>query len=108
MDNKNDAMCSECSMSCIGKHIEEMYFDKKIPNDFKVYGDTLEKIFRDAELLNNRYSDKLSYGAIALYSYLDRLSVGLQLFMTLNRKFELSLLNRSDLIPLTKDMSEIL
>ncbi len=56
--------------------------------------------YREAEYLKSRYGNDISYGAVGVYSYLDRLNTGLKMFMLLNRKFRLDLLGKEDLIEL--------
>jgi hypothetical protein len=55
-------------------------------------------------LLKADYGDetvRIPTGAIGLYSYLNRVSVGLKQFMALNRKFALRYISREDIVPLT-------
>ncbi len=42
-------------------------------------------------------------GAIGVFSYLNKIAFGLRHFAALNRKFNLSLLDKGDLIPLTAE-----
>ncbi len=46
---------------------------------------------------------QVSPGSIGVYSFIKRVSWGMKLFMTLNRKFKRELLDQSDVIPLTKE-----
>ena len=58
----------------------------------------------EAASLNHMYrhlGERIPAGSVGLYSFLQRVRGGLQLMMTLNRKFKLSLLDQSDVIPLT-------
>lgn len=48
-------------------------------------------------------ADEFSLGAVGVFSYLNKIAFGLKHFAALNRKFDVSYLNRSDLIPLTRD-----
>ena len=50
---------------------------------------------------------KLPAGAIALYSYINKLKQGLQQFMAGARKFALKHIDRNDIVALTKDSAEI-
>jgi hypothetical protein len=62
------------------------------------------EIFADFRLLKADYGDETltQTGAIGLYSYLNRVSVGLKQFMALNRKFALRYIRREDIVPLTQ------
>lgn len=87
-----------------GKNMEVLIKKGQIPKPYKDLGDNLDSIFRDAKYIKNIYknkNDSISYGAIGVYSYLNRLSFGMKLLMALNRKFSLKYIDQSDLIPLT-------
>ncbi|WP_312159921.1 glutamate synthase-related protein [Oscillibacter sp.] len=78
---------------------------------FQKYGSTVEEIFGDLPDLCAIYgTEARSYptGAIGVFSYLRKIGFGVAHFAALNRKFNLSLLDRSDLIPLTGDAHELL
>lgn len=89
-----------------GRRIGELIQSGHTPSQFQRFGDTLEKVFYDWDIIRWQYSecaDAITSGAIGVYSYLDRLSFGLRLLLTLNRKFDISLLNVEDLIALTPE-----
>lgn len=101
------AMAAAMAGDRLGKLLEE----GTLPTQYRRFGSAREELFRDWELLAWRYRDRkelLTPGGVGVYSYLDRLSFGLKLLMTLNRKFDLSLLGREDLIPLTRQAKECL
>lgn len=78
---------------------------------FQKYGSTVEEIFGDLPDLCAIYgSEARNYptGAIGVFSYLRKIGFGIAHFSALNRKFNLSLLDRSDLIPLTNDAHNLL
>jgi hypothetical protein len=78
---------------------------------FEKYGSTVEEIFGDLPDLCAIYgSEARNYptGAIGVFSYLRKIGFGIAHFSALNRKFNLSLLDRSDLIPLTFDAQNLL
>lgn len=94
-----------------GKNMGELIKENKTPKTHLVFGDEADTIFKDAKYIRSIYNDEskaISYGAIGLYSYINRLSFGLKLFMTLNRKFSLKYIDQSDVIPLTKEAREYL
>ncbi|MDI9502973.1 MAG: FMN-binding glutamate synthase family protein, partial [Tissierellia bacterium] len=49
-----------------------------------------------------------STGAIGVFSYLNRIAFGLKHFGALNRKFDVRLFDRSDLLPLTEQAKQLL
>jgi hypothetical protein len=93
------------------KNVGEMIKNGNIPLAYKNYGDSLETIFRDYKLIKHRYREaksQITTGSVGVYSYIERVSFGLKLFMTLNRKFKLSYINQDDIIPLTYEAKEYL
>jgi hypothetical protein len=94
-----------------GKTIGELIEKGNTPKTHLAFGDDADTIFKDAKYIKSIYKadhNPISYGSIGLYSYINRLSFGLKLFMTLNRKFNLKYIDQSDVIPLTKEAREYL
>ena len=101
------AMAAATSAKTMG----EMIKAGNVPAHLKKYGSTVREIFKDLPDLRALYgkeADNFSTGAIGVYSYLNRIDHGVRHFCALNRKFDVKLLNRSDLIPLTADAYDIL
>ena len=72
--------------------------------------DTIEKIFVNAETLKSKYGkdyEKIPAGAIGMYTFCDRLMLGLQQLMAGARKFSINHLERKDLVSLTKEAVEV-
>lgn len=89
----------------VGKRVGDLINKGEVPKEYQRFGSTLEEIFADIRELKEFYGSKvtnISTGAIGLYSYINRISLGLQQFMVLNRKFALRYIDRSDIIPLTE------
>lgn len=92
-----------------GKNVGELIKKNQTPKTHLTFGDEADTIFKDAKYIKSIYKDEsISYGAIGLYSYINRLSFGMKLLMTLNRKFKLKFIDQSDIIPLTKEAKEYL
>ena len=94
-----------------GKFMGELIKENKTPKTHHIFGDEADTIFKDAKYIKSIYKDgskPISYGAIGLYSYINRISFGMKLLMTLNRKFSLKYIDQSDVIPLTKEAREYL
>ncbi len=91
------------------KKIGEMIKNGAVPTIYKEYGTAVDSTFVEAATLRKMYKDvkgQVSPGSIGVYSFIKRVSWGMKLFMTLNRKFKLELLDQSDIIPLTRDAKE--
>ncbi|HZK09607.1 MAG TPA: glutamate synthase-related protein [Clostridia bacterium] len=100
------AMSAAMSSKIIGERIKE----NKIPKSYEKYGKTLEEIFSGYRELKPTYGEKtasISPGAVGVYSYLNRVEIGLKQLMALNRKFALKYISREDLVPLTSLAAEV-
>lgn len=94
-----------------GKNIGERIKTGDVPKNLKRYGDTVEEIYGDLADLRAIYgkeANNFSLGAIGVFSYLNKIALGVKHFAALNRKFDISYLDRSDLIPLTRDARDLL
>ena len=94
-----------------GKSIGDAVREGRVPAHLKPYGSTIEELFADLPDLRALYgaeANQFSTGAIGVFSYLNRIAFGLRHFAALNRKFDISLLDQSDLIPLTADARQLL
>lgn len=101
------SMAAAMNASAVGKLIE----DGHVPAHLQKYGSTVQEIFADLPDLRAIYgveADSFSPGAIGVFSYLRKISFGLQHFSALNRKFDVALLDQSDLIPLTAEAKGIM
>ena len=94
-----------------GKKIGDMIKAGNIPPRYKQYGSTVQEIFADLPDLRYIYgkqADDFPTGAIGVFSYLNKMAFGLKHFAALNRKFDIDLVDSSDLIPLTQDARDLL
>ncbi|MDA8098642.1 MAG: FMN-binding glutamate synthase family protein [Nitrospiraceae bacterium] len=94
----------------VGKNIKKWADEDKLPADIKKYGDAPERIFITTETLKAKYGkdfERIPWGAIAMYTFTDRLKLGLQQLMAGARKFALPYLDRHDLVSLTRDAAEV-
>lgn len=101
------AMAAAMTGENVGKRIKE----GKIPGIFQRFGRTVEEIYADLADLRSIYgreADGFPLGAVGVFSYLSKIAFGLKHLAALNRKFDISLLDRSDLIPLTCQARELL
>lgn len=89
----------------VGRNVGEALAAGTLPPEYARFGSTREELFADLRLVKAEYgeeADGIPAGALGLYSYLDRVCVGLRQFMALNRKFALGDIGREDIIPLTE------
>ncbi len=94
-----------------GQKIGEQIKSGNVPEQYKKYGSTVEEIFTDLADLRALYgvkANKFSPGAIGVFSYLNKIAFGIKHFAALNRKFNLDLLDKSDLIPLTAQARDLM
>ena len=102
---------SAMASAMVAKEVGNLIKAGKTPKQYTKYGSSIEEIFADLPDLRAIYGKEANSfppGAIGVFSYLNKIGFGLQHFSALNRKFDLKLLNRSDLIPLTPEAKEIL
>jgi len=81
----------------------------QLPKPFEeLFGSSPEKFFITAAELRAKLGERfkeLPWGAVGLYTYLDKIKVGLQQLMAGVRKWKLNLLDRSDLVALSERAS---
>ena len=95
----------------MGKNIGQQINEGKVPKNLQKYGSSIEEIYSDLPDLRALYgkaADGFSPGAIGVFSYLNKLAFGLRHFAALNRKFDISYLDQTDLIPLTRDAKDLI
>ena len=88
----------------VGRQVGEALRNGSVPKEYAHFGSTVDEIFADLRVLKAEYGGEASdipTGALGLYSFLNRVSVGLKQFMALNRKFALRHIERQDIVPLT-------
>ncbi len=88
-----------------GRNVGEALRKGSVPKEYARFGSSFEEVFADLRLLKAVYGKEaleLPAGAVGVYSFLNRVSVGLREFMALNRKFALEHIAREDIVPLTE------
>lgn len=91
----------------LGNQIKEGKVSKEISGR---YGDKLEQVFASTATLKERFGDNfkdIPPAAIGVFTYFDRLAVGLSQLMCGARKFGLNYIERRDIAALTREASEI-
>jgi glutamate synthase domain-containing protein 2 len=74
------------------------------------YQEMLLRTFTAAEQLKEKYGkdfDKIPPAAIGVYTYYDRLATGLRQLMAGERKFALNLVERNDIMALTREAADV-
>lgn len=93
-----------------GKEVGDRIKANQIPDEYKKYGDSIDTIFAEMGELKGIYGSNavIPTGAAGVYSYLNKLAFGLQHLAALNRKFDIRLLNKDDVIPMTEEALKII
>jgi glutamate synthase domain-containing protein 2 len=95
----------------VGKNIEQWLKDGKLPNTVGQFGVTAEEIFVNYEDVKNIVgADEMKYiplGAVGIYSYADKLKVGLQQLMAGARCFSVPAITRRELMSLTEECAKV-
>jgi glutamate synthase domain-containing protein 2 len=94
----------------VGKNIGQWLAEGDLPKTVAKYGKSVEEIFVSYEELKGKYGDAMKdipLGAIGIYTFSQKLRVGLQQLMAGSRNFKLSLVSRKDLMALTEDAAKI-
>jgi glutamate synthase domain-containing protein 2 len=89
----------------VGREVGEALKSGSVPREYARFGSCVDEVFADLRILKAEYGDEadsIPTGAVGLYSYLNRVCVGLKQFMALNRKFALQHIGREDIVPLTE------
>ncbi len=87
-----------------GQLLEETY------GKGKEYQEALLRTFIGAAQLKEKYGEdfkRIPPAAIAVYTYYDRIATGLRQLMAGARKFALNLIDRNDLVALTREAAEV-
>lgn len=91
----------------VGQLIEE---GKRVPRSMRKFGNSVEELYGDLPDLRAIYgkeANKFPLGAVGVFSYLNKIAFGLKHFAALNRKYDISYLDRSDLLPLTRNAKDL-
>ncbi len=83
---------------------------RKEHGDGDGYHEAFERTFVNVGKLKGKYGkdfDKIPPAAIGMYNYYQRLATGMRQLMAGARKFSLNLIERSDLVSLTREATEI-
>jgi len=83
----------------------------KLPKTVSKFGSTVEEIFVNYEMVKDIVGPdeikNIPLGAIGIYSFSDKIAVGLQQMMAGSRNLSLPFISREDLISLTEECSKV-
>jgi glutamate synthase domain-containing protein 2 len=95
----------------VGKNIEQWLKDGKLPNTVSQFGSTPEEIFVNYEdvkaIVGAGEIKNIPLGAIGIYSYSEKIKVGLQQLMAGARCFSLPAITRQELMSLTEECARV-
>lgn len=94
----------------VGKNFDEWLKTNKLPKEIKPFGNTREELFVCYQEIKGKYGkdiDNLPLGAIAFYSFAQKLQVGLQQLMAGARRFNTACICQDDLCALTEEAARI-
>ncbi|MDR1352589.1 MAG: FMN-binding glutamate synthase family protein [Treponema sp.] len=95
----------------VGKNIGQWIKDGTLPKNISDYGKSPEEIFINYERVKDIVGAKeianIPLGAIGIYSYADKLRVGLQQLMAGARRFNVRVISRKDLMSLTEECAKV-
>ncbi len=95
----------------VGKNIDQWIRDNQLPKTVSEFGSTPEEIFvcyeRVKDLVGAKEIKNIPLGAIGIYSYSDKIKVGLQQLMAGARCFNTSVITRNELMSLTDECQKV-
>jgi hypothetical protein len=95
----------------VGKNIKNWMAEGKLPQTVSQFGTTPEEIFVNwedvKEIVGANEMKNIPWGAIGIYSYSERIKVGLQQLMAGTRNFNVSTISRRDLMSLTEECAKV-
>ena len=94
----------------VGKNIGLWLDANDLPKTIRNYGNSVEEIFVCYEEIKEKFGDEfdqIPLGALSIYTFCQKMQVGLQQLMAGSRNFNLSTVSRQDLMSLTEDATKV-
>jgi len=94
----------------VGKNIGIWLEKDGLPKSISKYGDRVEEIFVCYEELKGKYGDaisKIPLGALGIYTFAQKIKIGMQQLMAGSRNFTLKSVARHDLMALTEEAAKV-
>ncbi len=94
----------------VGKNIAQWISQGNLPATVSKYGKTVREIFVCYEDLLEKFGkdiNQIPLGAVGIYSFSQKIRVGLQQLMAGSRNFKISTISRRDLMALTEEAAKV-
>ena len=95
----------------VGKNIEQWLKDGKLPNTVGLFGSTPEEIFVCYEdvkgIVGAAEMKNIPLGAVGIYSFSEKIRIGLQQLMAGARCFSVPAITRRQLMSLTEECTKV-
>ena len=95
----------------VGKNIEHWIKDNDLPKTVSEFGNTVEEIFVNYEDVKKQVGSgeikNIPLGAVGIYSYSQKIKVGLQQLMAGARCFNVDSITRNELMSLTEECAKV-
>ena len=94
----------------VGKNIKRWIEEDNLPKTVSKFGSKMEEVFVCYEELRERYGkdfEDIPAGALGIYTFCQKMKVGLQQLMAGSRNFSLPAMSRRDLMALTEDAAKV-
>lgn len=94
----------------VGKNMEGWLKAKDLPKSVSPYGSTAEEIYVCYAELAEKYGNgikSMPLGAMGIYTFAQKIKVGLQQLMAGSRNFRLNTISRKDIMSLTEEAAKI-
>lgn len=94
----------------VGKNIGQWLKEDNLPASIFKYGKTAKEIFVCYEELLEKFgkeTEQIPLGAMGIYSFTQKIKVGLQQLMAGSRNFKISSISRRDLMALTEEAAKV-
>lgn len=94
----------------VGKNIAQWIRDGNLPKTVARYGRTPQEIFVTYDTLRDKYGKEIEImppGAIGVYTFCQKIKIGLQQLMAGSRNFSLGTISRKDVMALTEEAAKI-
>jgi glutamate synthase domain-containing protein 2 len=95
----------------VGKNIDQWIKDNDLPKTVSEFGSTVDEIFVNYEdvkkLVGNKEIQNIPLGAIGIFSYSQKIKVGLQQMMAGARCFNVDSITRNELMSLTEECAKV-
>jgi len=94
----------------VGKNIGIWLKNNDLPKTVSEFGTTEKEIFVCYEELRDKYGkdiENIPLGAVGVYTFVQKITVGLQQLMAGSRNFRISTISRDDLMSLTEEAAKV-